>query len=44
MAGLAIAGVPWQKWAKVMIKLVALQYTIAIVAVILANMFNYGPF
>jgi len=44
MAGLAIAGVPWQKWAKVMIKLVVLQYTIALVAVILANMFHYGPF
>jgi len=44
MAGLAIAGVPWQKWAKVMIKLVVLQYIIAIVAVIVANMLHYGPF
>lgn len=44
MAGLAIAGVPWQKWAKVMMKLVVLQYIVAIVAVILANMFHYGPF
>ena len=44
MAGLAIAGVPWQKWAKVMIKLVVLQYIIAIIAVVLANMFHYGPF
>ena len=44
MAGLAIAGVPWQKWAKVMIKLVVFQYTIAIIAVVIANMFHYGPF
>jgi len=44
MAGLAIAGVPWQKWAKVMIKLVILQYVIAFIAVIAANMLHYGPF
>ena len=44
MAGLAIAGVPWQKWAKAMIKLVVLQYLVAFAAVIIANKLHYGPF
>jgi len=44
MAGLAIAGIPWQKWVKVFIPLIGAQYVIAIIAVLIANATNYGPF
>lgn len=44
MAALAIAGIPWQKWVKVFIPLIGAQYVISIVAVIVANALNYGPF
>ena len=44
MAALAIAGIPWQKWAKILLPFVALQYGIAIVVVVVANLFHYGPF
>lgn len=44
MAGLAIAGIPWTRWVKWILPLILIQYAIAIVAVILAQMFQYGPF
>ncbi|MET3193784.1 putative basic amino acid antiporter YfcC [Bacillus sp. OAE603] len=44
MAGLAIAGVPWTKWAKWIFPLVFIQYLIGLVAVVVAHLINYGPF
>ena len=44
MAALAISGIPWQKWAKRMLPLIALQYLIAIIAVVVLNAMHYGPF
>lgn len=44
MAGLAIAGIPWIRWVKWMLPLILIQYGIATVAVIVAQMIHYGPF
>ncbi|MGG4490243.1 YfcC family protein [Metabacillus idriensis] len=44
MAGLAIAGIPWTKWAKWVLPLVFIQYLIGLAAVVLAHLMNYGPF
>lgn len=44
MAGLAIAGIPWTKWAKWILPLVLIQYLIGLIAVIVAHFINYGPF
>jgi uncharacterized ion transporter superfamily protein YfcC len=42
MAALAVAGIPWQKWVKVFIPLIGMQYAIGIISVIVANAMNYG--
>ncbi|MFC5774076.1 YfcC family protein [Ectobacillus antri] len=44
MAGLAIAGIPWTKWAKWILPLVAIQFVIGLISVIIAHAINYGPF
>jgi len=44
MAGLAIAGIPWTKWAKWIFPLILVQYVIGLVAVVIAHLMNYGPF
>ncbi|MFE3975756.1 MULTISPECIES: YfcC family protein [unclassified Peribacillus] len=44
MAGLAIAGISWTKWAKWILPLVLIQYLIGLVAVIIAHFVGYGPF
>ncbi|WP_210608121.1 YfcC family protein [Priestia flexa] len=44
MAGLAIAGVPWTKWAKWILPLVLIQYTIGLITIVIAHMIGYGPF
>lgn len=44
MAGLAIAGIPWTKWAKWILPLVLIQYLIGLIAVITAHFIGYGPF
>ncbi|MFB6802342.1 YfcC family protein [Peribacillus butanolivorans] len=44
MAGLAIAGIPWTKWAKWILPLVLIQYLIGLIAVIIAHFIGYGPF
>lgn len=44
MAGLALAGIPWSRWAKWILPLIVIQYAIGIIAVYIANMINYGPF
>lgn len=44
MAGLALAKVPWDKWAKWFIKLAALQYLIGVVFILIAHVIQLGPF
>ncbi|MED4584250.1 C4-dicarboxylate ABC transporter permease [Brevibacillus choshinensis] len=44
MAGLALAGIPWIRWAKWILPLILTQFGIGLVAVILANLMHYGPF
>ncbi|MFF2449108.1 YfcC family protein [Neobacillus sp. NPDC058068] len=44
MAGLAIAGIPWTKWAKWVLPLVIIQFVIGLIAVVIAHAINYGPF
>ncbi|MEK3805905.1 C4-dicarboxylate ABC transporter permease [Bacillus sp. FSL H8-0547] len=44
MAGLAIAGIPWTKWAKWVLPLVFIQYLIGLAAVVIAHLMDYGPF
>ncbi|WP_088069834.1 YfcC family protein [Gottfriedia luciferensis] len=44
MAGLAIAGISWTKWAKWILPLILIEYTIGLIAVIIAHFINYGPF
>ncbi|MGO0058890.1 YfcC family protein [Brevibacillus fluminis] len=44
MAGLAIAGIPWSRWAKWILPLILTQYAIGLVAVIVAQLIGYGPF
>lgn len=44
MAGLALAKIPWNKWAKWILPLILAEYLIAGILVIIANAINYGPF
>ncbi|QQE75392.1 YfcC family protein [Brevibacillus composti] len=44
MAGLAIAGIPWVRWMKWILPLLAIHYAIATAAVIIAQLIGYGPF
>ena len=44
MAGLAIAKVPWAKWAKWILPLVGLQYLLGAIFVVIAQAMQLGPF
>jgi uncharacterized ion transporter superfamily protein YfcC len=44
MAGLALAKVPWDKWAKWILPLILLEYLVAGILVVIANIIGYGPF
>ncbi|MFE1627969.1 AbgT family transporter [Brevibacillus reuszeri] len=44
MAGLALAGIPWSRWAKWIMPLILTQFAIGLVAVLVANLMHYGPF
>lgn len=44
MAGLAIAGIPWVRWAKWILPLILTQYAIGLIAVVVAQLIGYGPF
>ncbi len=44
MAGLALAKIPWEKWAKWMLPLILLQYLLGAILVTVAHMTNFGPF
>lgn len=44
MAGLAIAKVPWAKWAKWILPLIGLEYLLGGVFVVIAQLMELGPF
>ncbi|MGE5703184.1 MAG: YfcC family protein [Clostridia bacterium] len=44
MAGLALAGIPWIRWAKWILPLILTHYLIGLIAVVIANLMKYGPF
>ena len=44
MAGLALARIPWTKWAKWILPLIGIQYTLGAVFVMIAHMIGLGPF
>lgn len=44
MAGLALAKIPWSKWAKWLLPLIAVQYLIGAIFVAAAHMMALGPF
>lgn len=44
MAALALAGIPWQKWAKTVLPLILAQYALGAVFVIVAQVVGLGPF
>ena len=44
IASLALAGVPWQKWAKFMLPLFLIWLLVGAVFIVIAQMINWGPF
>ena len=44
MAGLALAKIPWEKWAKWFVKLALIQYLVGAVFLLIAHLMKLGPF
>lgn len=44
MAGLALAGIPYQKWIRWIAPLAAIWFVMGGIFVVIASMINYGPF
>lgn len=44
MAGLALARIPWTKWARWILPLIAMQYVLGGVFVVIAHLIGLGPF
>lgn len=44
MAGLALAKIPWQKWAKWILPCILLEYLVGAIFVVVATNIGYGPF
>lgn len=44
MAGLALAKIPWEKWAKWILPLILLEYILGAVLVTIAHLIQFGPF
>ena len=44
MAGLALANIPWTKWAKWILPAILAWYAMGAVFVVIAQMIHYGPF
>lgn len=44
MAGLAMAKVPWNKWAKWFLPIIGVQYVLGAIFIIIANIMQLGPF
>lgn len=44
MAALALAKIPWEKWARWILPLIGLQYLLGAILVVVAHMMDWGPF
>ena len=44
MASLALAKIPWEKWAKWFLPIMLVQYGLGVIFVIVAQLINLGPF
>jgi uncharacterized ion transporter superfamily protein YfcC len=44
MAGLALAGIPYQKWIKWIMPLAIIWWVVGGIFVVIANAIHYGPF
>ncbi|KRF52565.1 C4-dicarboxylate ABC transporter permease [Bacillus sp. Soil768D1] len=44
MAGLSIAGIPWAKWVKWVFPFMLIQLAVAVIALVIAQLIQYGPF
>ena len=44
MAGLALAKIPWEKWAKWLLPLILLEYLLGAILVTIAHVIQLGPF
>jgi len=44
MAGLALAKIPWDRWAKWFLPLILLQYLLGAILVTIAHFIKLGPF
>lgn len=44
MAGLALARIPWSKWARWILPLIGIQYALGAVFVVIAHLIGLGPF
>lgn len=44
MAGLALAKIPWEKWAKWVLPLIGIQFAVGLIFIIIAQVTEYGPF
>jgi uncharacterized ion transporter superfamily protein YfcC len=44
MAGLALAKIPWDKWAKWILPLILIQYAFGLIYVYIAHLIQLGPF
>ncbi|MFV0517270.1 MAG: YfcC family protein [Aminipila sp.] len=44
MAGLALAKIPWEKWAKWLLPLLLMEYIVGAIFIVIANSIGYGPF
>lgn len=44
MAALALAKIPWEKWAKWILPMIMIEYLAGAILVAIAQMMNYGPF
>lgn len=44
MAGLALARIPWEKWAKWFLPLMGMQYLLGFIFIVIAQLIHLGPF
>ena len=44
MAGLALAGIPWGRWIKWIFPFILIEISIAVIALMIAQWIQYGPF
>ena len=44
MAALALAKIPWEKWARWILPLIGIQYLLGAILVVIAHLMQWGPF